>query len=301
MAVAVQRLNLPVKDVDPLDQIAKGLSIAGQVYGIKEAIDKNDLLKDQRGLAKAEKERELGGVLTKKELLGHQKDFEVSEAPTEGGLQYKLQEKEGVKDIWLKPKKKEEDPLIKAIRMQQIDKMQRDADPNKFQNLPKEKQVTIEKLSSNRAQQETINNQVDALITQLEDPNIPKEQKIASADEQLKLLNSVLGSDAVGAEEVGRIGKFLSWEPSPTVGKLGFGADIEGYTEQLRNLRKRTQQSMGMLENQVNSAYGRQPADPSITKNSDNDFPERTPENIEKAKQELIRRRGIRSTLPVRK
>jgi DNA-binding phage protein len=48
MAVAVQGPAQPKEKKDPLDTIIKGLSVASQIYGIKEAGDKADLLAEQR-------------------------------------------------------------------------------------------------------------------------------------------------------------------------------------------------------------------------------------------------------------
>lgn len=286
MAVAVQRLGLPVRETDPLDQVSKALSIASQVYGIKSAMDQADLLKESKAMTKAEKERELSGILTPKELLGHQKDFEISESPIQGAMKYKIQDNSGVRDIYLKPKKKEEDPLIRAIREQQYQQNIDKKDPTKFQNLQKEKQIQIEKLSQNLGQSKTVNSLMIPLLSQLDDPKISDEQKAISANEQLKLLNSTLGPDALGAGETERVSGWLSNKPNPFIGKWSLGPDIGKFREQLQNAVNRNTATQKNLENLISEQYGK------------NDFRD---VDVETLMQEKIRRQGIRSTIPQRK
>jgi hypothetical protein len=138
-----------------------------------------------------------------------------------------------------------------------------------FKKLPKDAQIKIDTLSKDSAKQTVMGNQVGELIGQMKDPNMSVEDKVASANEQVKLLNSTLGADAVGAEEVKRIAKFLDYAPSPTVGKYSVGPDIEGYTRQLENLKKRTDGSIGLLKSQVDAAYGRKAPDVSGQVNPD--------------------------------
>jgi len=146
--------------------------------------------------------------------------------------------------------------LLNNYRKEIADQKQSTGD-YEFKKLPKDAQITIESLTEDASKQTAMGNQVNELIDQMKDPKMSNEDKVASANEQVKLLNSTLGSDAVGAEEVKRIAKFLDYLPSPTVGKYTTGPDIEGYTRQLENLKKRTDGSIALLKSQVDEAYGR--------------------------------------------
>lgn len=130
-------------------------------------------------------------------------------------------------------------------------------DPSKeFKRLPKEKQIQVEDYSKGVGQQTKINNLVSTLVDQLKDESIPEDQRIASAREQVKLLNSQLGSDAVGAEEVKRIAAYLDWNPDLALRK-GFGPDLRAFTNQISNFKNRNEKSIGLLNNQIENAYGR--------------------------------------------
>lgn len=125
-----------------------------------------------------------------------------------------------------------------------------------FKKLPKEKQIQVEDYSKGVGQQTKINNLVSALVDQLKDTSIPEDQRLASAREQVKLLNSQLGSDAVGAEEAKRIAAYLDWGPDIALRK-GFGPDLGAFTDQISNFKSRNEKSIGLLNSQIDSAYAR--------------------------------------------
>lgn len=127
-----------------------------------------------------------------------------------------------------------------------------------FKSLPKDKQITIENLSKEKARLTGINSQVEQLKNQILDPKISEADKLATAREQLKLLNSTLGSDAVGAEEVKRLASYLQYAPDPFGPKgMKVGPDLQGYARQLDRINQRSSGTMQTLQNNIDIAYGR--------------------------------------------
>lgn len=78
---------------------------------------------------------------------------------------------------------------------------------------------------------------LDATISQLEDPNIPQDQKVMIGQQILKKLNDPEMSDAVGKEEVERLGAYLKNFSISRPGST-FGRDIPRFTSQVRNKRE---------------------------------------------------------------
>lgn len=267
MPVSVNMPQMRQRDErDPLDTLLKGLNIAANVYGIKEASQKQDLLAKEMEMKNTDREmlaKEKADA-AKRELAGRgQMIDESGNIVDDPKSSFFMQRQAEIK------RKSEVDPYTSATREQtallrqlDIDEKKRlaaqKADPYRMENLPKEKQIVASSLAENKAKMMATGNMVDALVQQLEDPNIPEEQKIASAQEQLKLLNSALGPDALGEGEVDRVSKFLSATPSPTVGKWMPGPDLQGFTAQLKNAQARNKQAVMSLDKQTNQILGRE-------------------------------------------
>lgn len=127
-----------------------------------------------------------------------------------------------------------------------------------FKKLPKETQIQIEDSAKNIQKIVPIKSQFDALLLQLEDPNISEGQKLQAAQNAAKLINSPLGADAVGEGEAKRVLAFL--DPAPQLwGAKGMklGPDLAGFTEAIRLNKDRLGTSMEMLESNIDRAYGR--------------------------------------------
>lgn len=111
------------QEVDPMDKILKGLNIASSIFGLKEAYDKGQILKEDRELNKlkisqAAKEKEMEGItLLPKDLLSHGDKYSVADTNTPGSMKFMLKERGGnMKEIYLTPKQKEVDPLAQATK-----------------------------------------------------------------------------------------------------------------------------------------------------------------------------------------
>jgi hypothetical protein len=122
-----------------------------------------------------------------------------------------------------------------------------------FESLPKENQEGIISLGKKNADLFNAGTQLSSLVKVLKDPKVSPQQKLIQANQSLKLLNSLQGSDAVGAEEAKRIGSLLAYWPNTTKG-LKVGPDLEAFTNQImltentvNNLLSNNQQTIAML------------------------------------------------------
>lgn len=97
---------------------------------------------------------------------------------------------------------------------------------------------------------------LDVLLGQLTDPKKSDEEKRVIGQESLKLINSIQSigsnSDAVGAEEVKRIGALLQthiWPNFSGVGPVVGRAPISDFTKQVENNRARVKDYMTRMKN----------------------------------------------------
>lgn len=82
-----------------LDQVAKGLSVARDIYGIKSAMDESDARNQQR-------QDEKNGVFTPKEMVGLGDKFNIVDQTTPGAQKVSLREGDAVHDVFIMPKQK---------------------------------------------------------------------------------------------------------------------------------------------------------------------------------------------------
>lgn len=228
------------EEVDPMDKILKGLNIASSIFGLKEAYDKGQMLKEDRELnktklAQAAKEKEMEGItLTPKDLLSHGDKYSVANAETPGSMKFMLKERGGnTRDIYLTPKQKEVDPLAQELKQARIDAM-RSGSKQTMERLAPEQQAVATGLSQKNASKIAIKNQIDAVMGNWD--NLSDEQKIVQGRQLLKTLNSTEGADAIGAEEAKRLGGLLEFQvfninqPGPM-----FGRDLKGFKTQAKD------------------------------------------------------------------
>ncbi len=69
-----------------------------------------------------------------------------------------------------------------------------------FKHLPPENQEQIKDISKKTAAKKSINNQINAAIESLDNPDLSEEQKLMVGRQLVKVLNSTEGQDAVGSE-----------------------------------------------------------------------------------------------------
>lgn len=128
-----------------------------------------------------------------------------------------------------------------------------------FENVPKDKQVQVEKLSGKVADRKQIKSDLDSALTQLDDPKLSEDEKLIVGREIIKTLNSTQGQDAVGAEESKRLASLLEYKILPRIGEPGntFGRDVKLFTTQVRNNAARVGKSAETMQAEVDGLLGR--------------------------------------------
>lgn len=249
---------------DPWDTVGKALQVAGTVYGIKDARDKLALLKKQtEAEAPAKKlayESELQKYTQAKETADRQKRgeflqeeyaklYKPASQDKDGGYSpdaqpIKVIEGDQVKTVMSVPKSDSAlNEALKAMTIQNLglgisEKKTKIASPAyQFEQLPKENQDAIKKLTDSNSNKIAIKNQIDSTISILNSEDTPNDQKLSQAKQMIKVLNSTEGKDAVGAEEASRLAERLQrFSLNPfSEGGLRLGSpDLKGFTEQAR-------------------------------------------------------------------
>ncbi len=184
--------------------------------------------------------------------------------------------------------KQEETDLDRRKKQAQIDALTRVKPGSEFKEMPKENQIQLGVYANQKAKTQSVDNMMGSLLTQLDDPKISDEQKAVSAQEQLKLMNSQLGPDALGTGEADRVSAWLSPGINPFVGKYTLGPDIKKFREQLGNAVARNKKAMGLLDEQIKNLY----QEPVKDLPGANVQPPINP----KADQEKISRKGLLKT-----
>lgn len=117
-----------------------------------------------------------------------------------------------------------------------------------------DKKKMVEKYASEVARMTGINSQVEQYKLQISDKSLSEADRLATANEQLKLINSTIGSDAVGAEETKRLAAML--DPWPNYIKRKPGADLDGFIRQLDRINQRISGSIRTQQNEIDKIYG---------------------------------------------
>lgn len=98
--------------------------------------------------------------------------------------------------------------------------------------LPTDEKVLVDKLSTDRANRISIAGLIQENLADWE--KLSDDQKLSRGRSMIKAMNSVLGSDAVGAEESRRLGEKLefAWGNFTTDNPSRFGRDLDGFKKQ---------------------------------------------------------------------
>lgn len=125
--------------------------------------------------------------------------------------------------------------------------------------LPPLIKAQVDPLIKDVAKMTTTRSMVNELLTQVADESIPENQRVATALEQLKLMNSALGPDALGEGETQRVGGYLSYKPDPFGPKgLKIGPDLKAFKKQVEMARDRLDGTINTLGSQVNKISGQE-------------------------------------------
>lgn len=135
--------------------------------------------------------------------------------------------------------------------------MQLQTPHKQFENLPKDKQLTIEELAKKNANKISIRNQINAALAGWD--KLSPDQQVATGRQLIKTLNSTEGADAVGAEEAKRLGGKLEFamgnffNSNPTQ----FGRDLPGFKEQAKNVSDNIGTAVKSNQSIIDQSYGR--------------------------------------------
>lgn len=126
-----------------------------------------------------------------------------------------------------------------------------------FENLPEDSKQTITSLAKKNADREAIANSIESVFAGWD--TLTEPQKLQQGRQLIKTLNSTMGSDAAGAEEVKRLASKLEIAFSGfTTGNPGqFGRDIEGFKEDALITSKGIRDSINANKAVIDKAYMR--------------------------------------------
>ncbi len=130
-------------------------------------------------------------------------------------------------------------------------------DGNSLDTFAKKKQVST--LADAITKRQAGIDELSFGVSQLEDPNKTPEEKVLIGEMLLKKLNDPVFSDAVGAEEVKRLGSYLQQFSLSRPGST-FGRDLPNFTKQVRNKADLLSQTQQASENRLGGITGQRPA-----------------------------------------
>jgi hypothetical protein len=139
-----------------------------------------------------------------------------------------------------------------------------------YKNLPEDKKRTIETLATDNAKRAPVMNFIKAELDKWD--TYTDAQKLTQGRALIKPLNSLMGSDAVGAEEVKRLAANLEYamgnltNDNPT----HFGRNLDGFKQQVMDNLNSMQTMVKENQKIIDEAYGRKPnaANPVTNKNT---------------------------------
>lgn len=278
-----QKMSEPREEVPPRDAISElilnlGPALGAKFMGEAGALSAPGAMKGARDIYENQRKEEVDRVKnlkdnTEKKLKAlidlkksGQESFDKSAERGLGRIKAELEATRSMATMSNDDLKRTEDNLLKinesisketGSKAVEIAKMEREkqSEKEKGENLPLDKKKMVERYATEVARINGIKSQVDELYNQTSDLSIPERDRRATAQEQLKLLNSTLGADAVGAEESKRMSAFL--DPMPNWIKPTMGVDMEGFNRQLERTKKRLSGTISSQQKEVDKIYGR--------------------------------------------
>jgi hypothetical protein len=143
-----------------------------------------------------------------------------------------------------------------------------DGDEVAWKKLPKDQQITVQKLAQDNAQRTSIANMMKAELENYKNAKT-EDDKIKAGQGMLKLLNSPLNPDAVGKEESERIGSFLEFKKGNFTGPGSFiGRDLDLFENQVADKIGAMDSSVAANQAIVDGLLKRQPKATEQTKAS---------------------------------
>lgn len=222
------QINRPAPQQDPDEALFKALNIAHTVYGIYDAGQKRDIMKQ--------------------EMDAKNKHLEVE------SQRYKAQEGRDEKRLNIDEKRYQ---LEKQNKDREYDLKKSEAlNQDPFKKLPEDQKNVITKLSEKNAAKIAIANQIDAVMGNWE--KLDDDQKVTQGRQLLKVLNSSEGADAIGSEEAKRLGSKLEYAMGNFTNSnpMQFGRDLPGFSENAKNTSLGLKSGISANQKIINDAYG---------------------------------------------
>lgn len=121
--------------------------------------------------------------------------------------------------------------------------------------LPAEDAATVKTLGVKNANKVAISNQIKSFMSGWD--KLPDDQKIAQGRQLIKVLNSTEGADAVGSEEVKRLGGKLEFAMGNLLNSnpTQFGRDLEGFKDQALGTANAIDKAIVENQRVINKAY----------------------------------------------
>lgn len=140
-----------------------------------------------------------------------------------------------------------------------------------YDALPPEKQQQIKTIATKVGNYKAAASTVKSGLVEFQKAKT-KDEKIRIGQGMLKEMNSMVGSDAVGAEEVKRLGNALEYQianftgPGPVMGR-----DLKGFEKQAFSSISHMENAAGLAQNEIDYLYNRagsqaaqSPVDPNL-------------------------------------
>lgn len=264
-----------------MDQVQQGLQIASTVYGIKSQMDEQDFRDEQRVKSASDAEEVAKGHVTPGEFrnMALMKGLEQAKEGDPGAQPF-YEKGSGSILGWLKksetPKLTPDNSMAEkrlAFDREKFDyeKTQNskkgsggsaavaDANGTKdFKKLPQENQIQVKELATTMGKQSSINNLLASMLDEFRNAE-SDDQKVAVGGRMLKVINSPLGADAIGAEEANRLGsflekKFFNFRQPGSV----FGRDLDEFETQVAGQVESLNQAISLNQSMIDKLSGRE-------------------------------------------
>lgn len=159
---------------------------------------------------------------------------------------------------------------------------------NKPYKIPESDQKFVDTLSVGNAKKLAISSQIDSFISNWD--QMTDSQRLAIGGQLIKVLNSSEGPDAVGAEEVKRLGSKLQFaygnfnNNNPTQ----FGRDLKGFLQQAKDTSLGLKTAIGTNNKLIENTYNKYGIDFNATKPLNIESPNKKEENLDADDRKLI-------------
>lgn len=155
-------------------------------------------------------------------------------------------------------KSKENDKSLQRQKTQlEINALMNPSEAEKFKTLPEDKKNTITTLATDNAKKASAINYIQAELDKWD--SYTDEQKLTQGRQLIKPLNSVMGQDAVGAEEVKRLAANLEFAKGNFTNDnpIYFGRNLDGFKQQVQDTLNSMKTMVSQNQKLVDEAYGR--------------------------------------------